>query len=955
MAKRSLRSTTGFATYGGAEHLERNSFVTGQSLAAYQLPQSPFFWINSRGVKLHIRSLVPSKISESTAVAVLTHGFSVHWNLSRTIGCLQTYAEALDLILFAYDQEGHGYSGGDRGVIQEYTHLVDDLVELVQLIHTAKEASCETYNLCPPEILAHVQGREFGICGDSLGGGVALAATVRLQESPNRPAVLMLFAPFLQAHVPFGAGKSFVSVVKSIPSLRNMNLPLMLVPEFKGEMLFTNKNDVKIFEMDRSPAVRCALGFPMRLKAATAASITAMCDALPKVMPQLEIPLIIFHDPEDSIAPIEGSLRLIELATCPRELVLVPGGLHAPHFNKGAEVQVALGRFLRAHLQCRSCSTPADSQDDQVGDDDEYNEGADEFDGQLTEETEGSNTYTGSATLPLALQRLKLERPAFERFPLPSKCNETLVLLIYLVTLLAIASSPTIMAVAHSPTAGGWTLIGLGLGLQATMLFICMNYLLAILKTRRARRQSKLPLMTESFAILVPMYNEDVEVLRPGLVSINEQPQASNVTVIVGFEARAGQESNAERERAVRKILTRVKAVYVFTHPEKVPGHIKGCGSNQSWAMNQFLEHVQENVSDWVFAKIDAQVVMQPGLLTELEHRMVDWKAHRRPVLWQPTVLHTINNRRAYAVGSLYAQITEFFITGIITQPLFSLFVYGQYAMPMEQYVRAGMHHPALMAEDIAISIECAWTNRNLVVQPLDHCVAKAPPMGNSLTEAIGETMAQVTRFFVGTVLILPWSLLHDPSTLNSFVFPLKMLLVRHFASVGLPIMTFQALLTVGFGLVQMPIEGVEKGPNGVMAVAAPTFISFFVLAVTFATLQNCMVGQWPGKESQSGLKAILCRIIWLPVLQTLICLAESRALLLCIFYGSAGQHGPLQYKVRKKLGLPAPQALQALQAPQAPQASKAKPATDPPDCPEEQGVLSGSWSPDDWNHLHSA
>ena len=133
-------------------------------------------------------------------------------------------------------------------------------------------------------------------------------------------------------------------------------------------------------------------------------------------------------------------------------------------FGSTAQVRAALDKFLRAHLQCRSCS-PADSQDDQVGEDDEDNEYGDEYEGQFPEEIEGS-TYKDSATLPLALQRLKLERPAFERFPLPSKCHETLVLLIYLVTLLAIASSPTIMA-AHSPTAGGWTLVGLGLGLQA--------------------------------------------------------------------------------------------------------------------------------------------------------------------------------------------------------------------------------------------------------------------------------------------------------------------------------------------------------------------------------------------------------------------------------------------------------------------------------------------------------
>ena len=99
-----------------------------------------------------------------------------------------------------------------------------------------------------------------------------------------------------------------------------------------------------------------------------------------------------------------------------------------------------------------------------------------------------------------------------------------------------------------------------------------------------------LPIIYLSILILYILYCAD-------LSRVLAVPQAPNVTVIVGFEARAGQENNAERERAVREILSRVKAVYVFTHPEKVPGHIKGCGSNQSWAMNQFLEHLEEDVA----------------------------------------------------------------------------------------------------------------------------------------------------------------------------------------------------------------------------------------------------------------------------------------------------------------------------------------------------------------------
>ena len=89
---------------------------------------------------------------------------------------------------------------------------------------------------------------------------------------------------------------------------------------------------------------------------------------------------------------------------------------------------------------------------------------------------------------------------------------------------------------------------------------------------------------------------------------MNFSRKAPQITVIVGFEERAGEESNAQREKLIRQVLSNVKAVYIFRHPSDVPGHIKGCGSNQCWAMNQFLHATQEDISDWVFVKIDAQV-----------------------------------------------------------------------------------------------------------------------------------------------------------------------------------------------------------------------------------------------------------------------------------------------------------------------------------------------------------
>ena len=165
---------------------------------------------------------------------VCVHGFGNHCNSARGVGCLQKYANELDTIIFTYDQEGHGYSGGQRGVVHDHAHLVDDLVDLVHMLCSPNPVS----SLGPAEILAQVPGRELILCGESIGGGVALAGCVRLQSSAHVPSALLLFAPFLQAQVPFGASKAFVSTVRSMPQMmRNANLPQALVPELKGEKL----------------------------------------------------------------------------------------------------------------------------------------------------------------------------------------------------------------------------------------------------------------------------------------------------------------------------------------------------------------------------------------------------------------------------------------------------------------------------------------------------------------------------------------------------------------------------------------------------------------------------------------------------------------------------------------------------------------------------------------------
>ena len=135
--------------------------------------------------------------------------------------------------MFVYDHHGHGFSEGERGLIQKWKHLADDLVDFVQLLYNTPQASSDNYNLCSAACLDEVQRRPLVLAGESVGGGVALAATVRLQASDICPQALLLFAPFLKAYVPFGASTSFTSAVQSLP-LKNLSLPSMLIPNLRG-------------------------------------------------------------------------------------------------------------------------------------------------------------------------------------------------------------------------------------------------------------------------------------------------------------------------------------------------------------------------------------------------------------------------------------------------------------------------------------------------------------------------------------------------------------------------------------------------------------------------------------------------------------------------------------------------------------------------------------------------
>lgn len=138
--------------------------------------QAPFTLADGVGLAVYDWPLT----QRPRAVVLVVHGLGEHaWRYNL----LAQYLNAWGFCVRAYDQRGHGESGGARGVIPSDNALLDDLAEVVEdtRLHIAQPWAC-------PLILL----------GHSMGGLVASALVLRQQALVDG---LVLSSPALDAGI----------------------------------------------------------------------------------------------------------------------------------------------------------------------------------------------------------------------------------------------------------------------------------------------------------------------------------------------------------------------------------------------------------------------------------------------------------------------------------------------------------------------------------------------------------------------------------------------------------------------------------------------------------------------------------------------------------------------------------------------------------------------------------
>jgi hypothetical protein len=163
--------------------------------------------------------------------------------------------------------------------------------------------------------------------------------------------------------------------------------------------------------------------------------------------------------------------------------------------------------------------------------------------------------------------------------------------------------------------------------------------------------QNLLPQEKSDIRILmfIPMYKESFEYLDKIIKTIAEQdyPYMDKVIPVLAVEDRAGDKQKKIVERLKKKYIDRFEDIWIFYHPEGIPGEIVGDAcANLRWAGIQASKHLQELGIDSkyvLFNKCDSDTRFHPKYLSALMYKYLT-SEKRNNKFYSPAVLIYSNN-----------------------------------------------------------------------------------------------------------------------------------------------------------------------------------------------------------------------------------------------------------------------------------------------------------------------
>lgn len=328
-------------------------------LLGLTLPKSEEWVRNSRGHRLHVRTWA-AKVPQAKGLVLSLHGMGAHCSRPNSTYLARAITETLGFHFVSFDFHGMGRSEGERGMLHDYNHLLDDVnCVLEALYRSAATGEGEGEIRLEPLKAASCP---FYLMGNSLGGAVALSFTHKA-SSPTTLEEAKLWSGACQGCILLSPALNVRKPAAPVLSVLDW-VVVPLLPSYPIPSFFTSISDDSltweseeyreyIYADDDSAGGLSRRGSP---SFKTAQSILRLCEHIEEIVPLLgkanpALRVLILIDPDDKVVLFSAVERLQEEAPLSKEegrvkVVPMPGGRHDLTVNRLDEVYEVVSEWL---------------------------------------------------------------------------------------------------------------------------------------------------------------------------------------------------------------------------------------------------------------------------------------------------------------------------------------------------------------------------------------------------------------------------------------------------------------------------------------------------------------------------------------------------------------------------------------------------------------------------------
>lgn len=255
--------------------------------------------------------------------------------------------------------------------------------------------------------------------------------------------------------------------------------------------------------------------------------------------------------------------------------------------------------------------------------------------------------------------------------------------------------------------------------------------------------------------VILPTYNEDLNIIESSLNAIKEDSYPKDKMIIVlAMEARAGEEAYKKAEIIKERYKNIFPKLFVTFHPDGIEGELKGKGANQAWAIKQvrkdYIDPQNLDYEKILVSVFDIDTVITPGYFFCLTYRFLT-TPNPYHASYQPVPVYHNNLWKSPFFARIAASSNSFWqMMQQIRKE--SLATYSSHSMTFKALVEIDFWATNMVSEDSRIFWHLLLHHKgNYRVEPLHFPVSMDVTMDKGFLETAKSLYKQQRRWAWGS------------------------------------------------------------------------------------------------------------------------------------------------------------------------------------------------------------